>query len=62
MTFTARFRGRCGACAEAIEPGQEIDYLDDYTVHADCDEAAPDEPARTACPTCWLVHRGECDR
>lgn len=36
-TFEAKYRGRCGDdCGEDIEPGDEVVYIDDVLVHAEC--------------------------
>lgn len=61
MTFTAQYRGRCWACDERIEPGDECAYdEDDEVIHVDCRtrSVTPQEP----CPTCWTVPaaNGEC--
>lgn len=52
--FRARYSGRCGNCDERIEPGDEVVYLDDVVVHADCDPPTPERPV-TICPTCHLT-------
>jgi hypothetical protein len=66
MTFTARYRGRCAAsCGSAIEPGDEVVYVDDELVHAGCEEAAlvPLVLARhpEVCSSCCLVRPCPCD-
>lgn len=43
MTFIARYPGRCGVCQEVIHEGDEVDYLEDEVVHADCADENPDE-------------------
>ncbi|HTF53659.1 MAG TPA: hypothetical protein VK735_39955 [Pseudonocardia sp.] len=37
-TFRASYFGRCLACDDTIEPGDEVGYADDELIHADCDE------------------------
>lgn len=39
MTFTARYPGQCLMCFDAIEPGDEVTYVDDELMHDLC---APD--------------------
>lgn len=34
--FTAHYDGLCGECGDEIEPGDEVQYVDDELVHADC--------------------------
>jgi hypothetical protein len=59
-TFEARYPGRCAA-GDPIEPGDEVAYVDEQLVHADCaDSPASPTAAETVCPSCWTVHRGEC--
>lgn len=65
MTFTARYPGRChAACGEPIEPGDDLEYLDDKPVHADCTTdlgPMPTPKAVTVCPNCHLVQPCDCD-
>lgn len=63
--FPARFLGSCPACGDDIDPGQLVRYDDDgRVVHADAADCDADEstPPRepVVCPSCWLVHAGEC--
>jgi hypothetical protein len=59
-TFEARYAGRCAA-GDPIEPGDEVAYVDEQLVHADCaDSPASPTAAEAVCPSCWTVHRGEC--
>jgi hypothetical protein len=60
-TFEARYSGRCAA-GDPIEPGDEVAYVDEQLVHADCADSPCTSPtaAETVCPSCWTVHRGEC--
>lgn len=57
--FTARFRSRCPACEEPIEPGTDARASDTGSwVHADCDDPeqqAVARPERAPCDRCWLV-------
>jgi hypothetical protein len=62
-TFAARYPGACAAeCGERVTPGDEVTYVDDELMHAECADggasAQADDPR--PCPLCWLVHRGEC--
>lgn len=64
-TFAARYVGPCAAdCGVWIKPGDDVTYVDDELMHADC--ADGDSSAQAAvrqpdpCPRCWTVHRGEC--
>jgi hypothetical protein len=61
--FPARYSGRCATdCGSRIEPGDDVCFVDDELVHADC----ADQPKRQAvterpvCTQCWMVHAGEC--
>lgn len=63
-SFSAKFHGRCaGDCGDPIRPGDEVRFVADELVHAEC---APDAEAREVraeppvCPRCWTVHAGEC--
>jgi len=60
-TFRARHPGRCANCPERIEPGDEVVYVDDVVIHADCEDATP-EPERPPdiCPTCHLQRPCDC--
>lgn len=63
--FEARYHGRCAAdCGSQVEPGDAVRYVDDELMHAGCaDEPARDELSRgrsEPCPSCWLIHAGEC--
>ena len=63
MIFEAKYGGRCGACDEAIKPGDECAYSDDVVVHADCPEPTdPLAPARAVCGRCFMepAANGEC--
>ena len=64
--FTAKYRGRCYECSDAVEVGDEIVWAGDDTrmvSHAGCAEAvevAAPRPGPPPCPHCWTVHAGEC--
>lgn len=64
-TFTARYDGRCCMCDKRIDAGDEVRYDDDDDlVHARCEQPHPDAgqiDMSQVCPTCWLVHPGECE-
>lgn len=66
--FIARFSTRCPGGCDGIEPGDEIEYVDDTTVmHTDCENAEglrghEREESPDPCPDCWLIHpTGRCD-
>lgn len=60
IIFAARFRSRCPACDETIEPGTDARASGDGGwIHADCDyqpgmepRTRPDMPV---CTRCWMV-------
>jgi len=61
--FVARYPGRCDANGCRIEEGDQIGYAESYDrplcqscLRADAEETA----AQSACPSCFLVHAGEC--
>lgn len=61
-TFEAKYAGRCACgCDGQIRPGDDVTYIDDALLLADC---ASDESTAArevaVCPSCWTVHRGEC--
>lgn len=61
--FTARFGGACAAdCGDRISPGDEVAYIADELMHAECAGAEPPapRPEPAPCPRCWTVHAGEC--
>lgn len=59
-TFPARYKGPCAAdCGSLIEPGEDVRYLDDELVHADCD-GKREMPWVAVCPKCHIAHAGEC--
>lgn len=60
--FEARYAGTCASCDERFAVGDAVRFEDDQLVHDTCTETTPQRPERPACPTCWLVHAGECDR
>jgi hypothetical protein len=61
-TFEAQYAGRCACgCGGQIRPGDEVAYVDDELMLADCaDSPASPTAAEAVCPSCWTVHRGEC--
>lgn len=65
MSFTARYPGRCAAeCGESIEPGDDVTFVDDRLVHADCADGLGPMPTPRAvhvCPECHLVQPCDCD-
>lgn len=63
MTFIAKYRGVCDTCGEAINVGDEADFLQDEVVHVKCPESAQFDLARRAvCPRCQMEKpvSGEC--
>jgi hypothetical protein len=38
MSFRARYAGWCSVCKDDIEPGDEIEYVDDRPAHVNCDD------------------------
>ncbi|OYN80441.1 hypothetical protein [Mycolicibacterium sphagni] len=65
MSFQARYTGACAAerCRyypdDLIREGDDVDYLDDELMHAECAKATRrGEPPM--CPNCFTHHRGEC--
>lgn len=62
-TFDARYGGTCSCgCAERINPGDEVAYIDGKVLHADCvrDGTLPDRPL-SFCSDCWLALPCGCD-
>lgn len=61
-TFEARYAGICACgCEQRIRPGDEVGYVGDDLIRADCaDSPASPTVAEAVCPSCWTVHRGEC--
>ena len=66
VSFRAKYSGRCGACDDRINPGDDVRYDDDQLVHDVCPGPAytPDQftlgPLETLCPQCFTIHAGEC--
>ena len=60
--FEAKFPGICEKCGDGFERGDLVMYEDDELAHADPDECIvlPAVPRNAPCPTCHLVHRGDC--
>lgn len=42
MPFPAKFSGRCGN-GDRIEPGDQVEYVDDILVHTECTDQSPEE-------------------
>lgn len=38
MSFEARYYGRCAACGERIEPGDEVVYDMSEVIHVECED------------------------
>ncbi len=56
MTFPARYPGRCGGCDQGIQPGDEVEYVDEQLVHAGCIPMPEVETEpRPVCPTCFTT-------
>lgn len=67
MSFSASYPGHCRECSSPIEVGDQVAYVEDRIVHADCVDAAMYRVARGGkepdpCPRCFLIHAGPCDR
>ena len=73
MSFIAKFSGTCSDCAEEIKVGDFIERDDSPVTtyhHVECPDPFPEEPdlddplsvkpGETLCPSCFLVHKGEC--
>jgi hypothetical protein len=63
MSFPAKYAGTCqGECGEPIEPGEDIQYAEDWGFrHVDC-APAPERVDGPVCPDCFLIHpEGVCD-
>jgi hypothetical protein len=44
VVFLAQYHGRCPACGDEIDPGDEVTYnRDDELVHDDCDDEPDDD-------------------
>lgn len=61
--FVANYPGRCDANGCRVETGDRIGYADGYDRplcercwKLDREETAPEQ----ACPSCFLIHAGEC--
>lgn len=62
-TFEAKYNGRCAAdCGWPIQEGEQVAYVDDQLVHADCArDASLRKPEPVICSTCWLTKPCECE-
>jgi hypothetical protein len=58
--FRARYAGGCAECWHDIEPGELVRFDDDDRLVHDSCAAEPELAEQPACPSCWLVHAGEC--
>ena len=67
-SFAAAWPGTCAECDGPIEPGQSVFFTGmarrgGDLRHMVCPEGGSELKAgESACPRCWLVHGGECDR
>lgn len=62
-SFTLRYQDdiECCVCFEIIEVGSLVRYNPEgLIVHVR--HRKPEPVAGKPCPSCWLVHAGECDR
>jgi hypothetical protein len=41
--FAAAYPGECAECFDPIEPGDDVQYVDDELVHADCNPELDDD-------------------
>lgn len=56
MSFEAKCGGRCAAeCGTRIDPGDQVEYVDDELVHVGCVPEPESEPKpRPVCPNCFM--------
>lgn len=62
--FEAQYHGRCAAeCGSAIEPGDEVVYVNDELVHVECEGAELRRVVKEekTCTVCWLIMPGSCE-
>lgn len=56
--FTARYPGRCPACGDPIDIGEDLTWDDDQAVHFTCAGrpriSVITERAREVCPRCFV--------
>lgn len=61
MSFEARYAGKCWVCGEWFDPGTQITYHEEATIHAGCELAAMTEQAKeqslleSMCQKCWQI-------
>lgn len=63
--FAAKYSGPCAGGCDGIEPGDEVEYVDDVLMHTDCENAAglrEDRPERATqtCPECFIIMPCDC--
>ena len=61
--FAARYPGRCRACDESIEVGDDLVMDDNQAVHFDCASTRPlPSKPREVCPRCFIERavNGDC--
>ncbi|QSL99935.1 hypothetical protein SEA_AYOTOYA_72 [Gordonia phage Ayotoya] len=62
----AQYDGPCQRCNGRIHVGDDIEPHPDGSQHATClevddyDATFLGDTRDDACPTCWLIHKGEC--
>lgn len=62
MTFEAKYAGRCDACSNKIHVGDDVVYVDDELVHADCEgRALRGEKKVEVCTECFLEKPCGCE-
>ena len=60
MKFAAKYSGQCAGGCDGIEPGDEVEFVDDVLMHTDCENSeglraeSPDRKTET-CPECWVI-------
>lgn len=59
-TFEAQYHGICPRCAEKIEPGDLVRYVNDELVHRRHSKPTEEKPTEV-CGSCWLVKPCECE-
>ena len=65
--FTAKYSGPCPGGCDGIEPGDEVEYVDETLMHTDCENSEglrghDREETPDPCVACFLIHpAGACD-
>jgi len=60
VKFAAKYSGQCAGGCDGIEPGDEVEFVDDVLMHTDCENSeglraeSPDRKTET-CPECWVI-------